>query len=62
MFKGLNKEELRELKKAVNTIIERRVTFNSTDKTQNDNNRYYLRVDHKLLSYILQAEEKNKMN
>lgn len=60
MFDKLSLYELKELKRALNSIIERRVTFKSTDITVEQDNACLLSLDYKLLGLIIEEIEEGK--
>ena len=62
MFKELNDVELKEIKKAINTLIERRLIFKSCDKSLRYLNEASLAVDYKLLQAVLIEENIRKKN
>ena len=53
MFNELTNEELKELKQALNCVIERRITFKSQNKQLNKDNVKRLDVDYKLLRLVI---------
>lgn len=60
MFSELNVNELKELKRALNTMIETRVTFNTTDAGVKQDNASLLAVDYKLLKMVIDEIEIRK--
>lgn len=58
MFEGLSNDELKELKRALNTMIANRVSFG--DAGQDIENVEYLKIDYRLLKHVLQQLERRE--
>lgn len=60
MFEGLSLEELKELKRALNTMIAHRASFD--DSEQDIKNVEYLEIDYRLLKHVLHELSKRENN